>query len=153
MPIHLQHVREPAPANHPLDVRAHHCALSVPDLEASIAWYREMLGFGVEMRQEMPDVPLKGAFLRRGDFRIELFEVAGAKTMPPERRAVEEDLRTHGTKHMALAVSDVRAAAEFLRAKGVEIVMEPTQIEDTVACYVRDNSGILVELTYFPPNW
>jgi len=28
----------------------HHCGISVPDLEASIAWYRDMLGFSVEKR-------------------------------------------------------------------------------------------------------
>ena len=28
----------------------HHCGISVPDLDASIAWYRDMLGFSVEKR-------------------------------------------------------------------------------------------------------
>jgi methylmalonyl-CoA/ethylmalonyl-CoA epimerase len=146
MSIRLQRVLEPARADHPFDVRPHHCGLSVPDLEASIAWYREMLGFGLEMRQEMTHVPLKGAFLKRGEFRIELFEVPGAAPLPAERREVDQDLRTHGTKHMALTVPDVRAALEFLRARGVEVAMEPMEVEGTVACYIRDNSGILIEL-------
>lgn len=146
MPILLQRVLEPPPADHPFEVRPNHCGLSVPDLEASIAWYREMLGFGLELRQEMPHVALKGAFLRRGDFRIELFEVAGAAPLPPERREVDKDLFTHGTKHMALTVPNVRMALEFLRARGVEVAMEPVEVEGTVACYIRDNSGILIEL-------
>ncbi len=28
----------------------HHCGISVPDLEASVAWYRDMLGFSVVKR-------------------------------------------------------------------------------------------------------
>jgi methylmalonyl-CoA/ethylmalonyl-CoA epimerase len=146
MAIVLQHIGELPPADHPFDVLPHHCGLSVPDLEAAIVWYREMLGFALEMRQEMTHVPLKGAFLKRGDYRIELFEVPGARPLPPERRNVDEDLRTHGTKHMALMVPSVRQALEFLRARGVEVAMEPMEVEGTVACYIRDNSGILIEL-------
>jgi methylmalonyl-CoA/ethylmalonyl-CoA epimerase len=145
MAIVLHRIREP-PADHPFPITPHHCALSVPDLEASIERYRQMLGFTIELRQEMTHVPLKGAFLKRGDFRIELFELPGAAALPPARRDVHEDLRTHGTKHMALQVPSVRAALEFLIARGVEVAMEPVEIEGTVACYIRDNSGNLIEL-------
>jgi len=37
----------------------HHCGISVPDLEASIAWYRDMLGFFVEKRLTLDVVPAK----------------------------------------------------------------------------------------------
>lgn len=146
MGILLQHVGEPAVEGHPFSVTPHHCGISVPNLEESIRWYREMLGFSLDMRQEMSHVPLKGAFLKRGRFRIELFEVAGAAPLPADRRDVDSDLRTHGTKHLALAVPDVRAALQFLRARGVEVAMEPVEVEGTVACYIRDNSGNLIEL-------
>jgi methylmalonyl-CoA/ethylmalonyl-CoA epimerase len=145
MNIVLERVNE-TPPDHPFEVHPHHWGLSVPDLEATIRWYREMLGFSVEMRQEMPHVPLKGAFLKRGDFRLEVFEVVGAAPLPPERREVDEDLRTHGNKHMALTVPSVPEALAFLRPRGVEVAMEPMSVEGTVACYIRDNSGILIEL-------
>jgi len=145
MAIHLNRVREPEPP-HPFAVRPHHCALSVPDLETAIVWYREMLGFALEIRQEMPEVPLKGAFLKRGEFRIELFELPGAQRLPTSRRDVHEDLRTHGTKHMALEVPNVAGALRFLEARGVEVAMAPIEVDGTVACYIRDNSGNLIEL-------
>src|SRR4051794_25332367 len=94
----FQRVNEPAPP-HPFDVSPHHFCLSVPDLEASIAWYREMLGFSVEIRHTMPAQDCRGAFLRRGGARIELFEVDGAAPMADSRREVDEDLKTHGAKH------------------------------------------------------
>lgn len=62
MAIVLQHVSEAPPTNHPFEVRPHHCGLSVPDLEAAIAWYREMLGFSLEIRQEMTHVPSREPF-------------------------------------------------------------------------------------------
>jgi methylmalonyl-CoA/ethylmalonyl-CoA epimerase len=146
MTITLERIRQPEPPDHPFPVTPHHCALSVPDLEASIRWYLEMLGFAVEIRQEMSHIPLKGAFLKRGDFRIELFEMPGAAPLPPARRDVHEDLRTHGTKHMALQVPNAREALTFLVARGVQVAMQPLEIDGTVACYIRDNSGNLIEL-------
>ena len=32
------------------DLKPHHCGISVPDLETSVAWYRDMLGFSVKAR-------------------------------------------------------------------------------------------------------
>jgi hypothetical protein len=37
-----------------IELRFHHGGVSVPDLEASIRWYREVLGFEVEHRFEIP---------------------------------------------------------------------------------------------------
>lgn len=139
-------VDEPAPPPPPFDLRAHHCGLSVPDLEASITWYREMLGFSVEFRTAMPHVPFRGAFLRRGGTRVELFERPGAAPLPSERRNPDSDLATHGTKHMALEVSDLRAAFAFLTSRGVEVAMPPFSGEAMSGGYIRDNSGILIEL-------
>lgn len=152
MTFKLERVNEPA-IPHPLDITPHHVGLSVPDLAASVAWYREMFGFTVEMYQEVSHVPFKGAFLKRGDFRLELFELPGANPLPPERREVDQDLRTHGTKHMALCVPSIDAALAFLRPRGVEVAMEPMSVEGTRACYIRDNSGILIELCEPFPAW
>ena len=143
-------VNEVVPKPPLFEVRPHHCAISVPDLEASVAWYRDMLGFSVELRTFMEHVPMKMAMLRHGDFRIELFEVPGAKPLPPDRRNVDDDVRTHGTKHLALGVQDVRAALAALKQRGVEVAMDVFQIENTCGCFIRDNSGNVIELLQWP---
>ena len=56
----------------------HHCGISVPDLEASITWYRDMLGFSVVKRLTLDVLPAKIAFMKHGDFYIELFQTEGA---------------------------------------------------------------------------
>jgi methylmalonyl-CoA/ethylmalonyl-CoA epimerase len=105
-----------------------------------------MLGFAVEMRTEVPEVPFRGAFLRRGDTRIELFEVPGAAPLPEERRDPQRDVHTHGTKHLSLEVSDLRGAFDFLKGHGVEVAMDIFESDGFAGGYIRDNAGILIEL-------
>jgi len=142
--LHL--IDEAPPPAPPFEVRAHHCGISIPDLERSIRWYREHLGFAVEYRTEMPAVPFKGAFLRRGNTRIELFERPGAAPLPDARRDPAGDLATHGTKHLALEVDDLDRAFQWLTARGVEIAFPPFEAHGLAGCYIRDGDGILIEL-------
>ncbi|WP_334184614.1 VOC family protein [Novosphingobium sp.] len=74
----------------------HHGGVSVPDLEAAIAWYGEMLGFALEHRFFIEKANAKAAFVKNGSLRFELFEVVGAAPLPDERRFPPSDLRTHG---------------------------------------------------------
>ena len=56
-------------------LRAHHFGISVPDLDAALAWYERLLGFTLEQRLFIEKIPAHIAFVRRGDFRIEIFQV------------------------------------------------------------------------------
>jgi methylmalonyl-CoA/ethylmalonyl-CoA epimerase len=131
-------------------LRAHHFGISVPDLDAAIAWYRDMLGFEVEKRMSIPAIPAELAFIRRGDFRIEIFQVAGAAPLPEDRRIPNRDLRTHGNKHMCFEVPDVPAAVRRLRERGADIAFEIT-VKGNPTAFVRDVAGNLIEfLQAFP---
>jgi methylmalonyl-CoA/ethylmalonyl-CoA epimerase len=131
----------------PFELKVDHCGISVPDLEASIVWYCDVLGFSVEKRFALDAVPFKAVFLRRGDFRIELFEVPGAAPLPEERRYPNQDLRTHGTKHIAFAVEDVRAVFAVLKQRGVDIAMDVFVVDGIgPGGFIRDNAGNLIEL-------
>jgi methylmalonyl-CoA/ethylmalonyl-CoA epimerase len=128
-----------------IDIRYHHVAFSVPDLEASIRWYRETLGFEAEWRRRVASVPADVAMLRRGVLRVELFQPEHAAPLPAARSDVQEDLRTHGTKHVAFAVRDMAAAVAELRRRHVDIVHHGTGPFAAFA-FFRDNSGNLIEL-------
>lgn len=127
------------------DLIADHIGISVPDLDASIDWYGRMFGFELEFRQHLPIIPADIAFLRRGDFRIELFQVEGAAPLPLERREPNLDLRTHGNKHVCWRLADVPATVAALRGRGADIVFEKT-INGTPMAFIRDNAGNLIEL-------
>ena len=69
-----------------MPIRLHHGAISVPNLDESIAWYQEMLGFEVEQRIRIPGEPVEFAMLKRGDLRVELFAAENSKPMEANRR-------------------------------------------------------------------
>jgi methylmalonyl-CoA/ethylmalonyl-CoA epimerase len=131
-------------AGDPIDIRYHHVALSVPDLDASVGWYRDVLGFDVERRLHLPTVPAEVALLRRGPMRIELFQPEAGNPLPPDRSDVQDDLRTHGTKHVAYAVRDIGALVAELETRGADIALT-RQTAGVSFAYVRDNSGNLIE--------
>ena len=63
-------------ATNQLELRPHHCGISVPNLEASIAWYRDVLGFSVDARGHIKKAQAEVAFMKHGNFYIELFQIA-----------------------------------------------------------------------------
>ena len=126
-------------------LRPDHAGISVADLEASIAWYGEMLGFTVDRIVDVPGDTGRVALIRNGDFILELFCIPGAAPLPEERRHPATDLRTHGIKHVAYAVPDLRALMDELKAKDVDVVWDVVLHDNTLCAFVRDNSGNLVE--------
>jgi len=129
-----------------LQIKPHHCGISVPDLEASINWYRDMLGFSVVKRMTIDAIPAKIAFLNHGDFYIELFQIEDAEPLPEDRRHPNRDICTHGTKHIAFAVDDVPKFITTLKKRGVDIAMDVNMMEDKAMAFIRDNAGNLVEI-------
>jgi catechol 2,3-dioxygenase-like lactoylglutathione lyase family enzyme len=127
-----------------LDFRFHHGGVSVPDLEASIAWYRDVLDFELETQFPIDQIPAKVAFMRKGELRFELFEVPGAAPASKDRGSPNLDLRTHGNKHLAFAVSDVHALAAELKSRGADVVVV-NDFEFGSNAFIRDNSGNLIE--------
>jgi catechol 2,3-dioxygenase-like lactoylglutathione lyase family enzyme len=126
------------------DISFHHCAISVPNLDAAIEWYGAMLDYTVEKRFAVKPANAKAAMLRRGDLRIEVFEVPGAAPLPEDRRVPLSDLRTHGTKHPAYRVADMEAAISDFEAKGVEVVFVVRE-QFGKGCFIRDCAGNLIE--------
>ena len=141
----------------------HHFSVSVPDLEAAIAWYADILGFEVEVQFEIPAIPAKGAFLRSPALRLELWQAQGSAPVPEARKSPNTDLKTCGTKHMAFAVPDLQERLAELVRRGVDIAAiqrhrsEPMQADPdplapgkppAFAAFIRDPAGTLIELIH-----
>jgi methylmalonyl-CoA/ethylmalonyl-CoA epimerase len=125
-----------------------HVGISVGDIEEAALWYAKNLGFkAVGEAFYAPPLMAKLQFLRQGDFEIELFEYDDPKSLPEERLTPNSDLQTIGTKHAAFEIEDYNATHEEFLENGVDIAHEVEMGKDRVM-FVRDNSGVLIELIY-----
>jgi methylmalonyl-CoA/ethylmalonyl-CoA epimerase len=122
----------------------HHVGVSVPDLEASIAWYRDVLDFEVARRFAIDSIPAEVAVLKNGPLHIELFQVPNAQPASEDRRVPDRDVHTHGNKHVSFAVEDVWGLADELRRRGADIVWVK-DLKFGSNTFIRDNSGNLIE--------
>ena len=135
-----------------LDFWHHHVGVSVPDLEASVDWYRRVLGFVPVRRLRIKSIPADVAILKHGAMHIELFQAAGAKPLPAERREPDSDVRTHGNKHIAFAIADVEPFAAELRRRGADVVWVKHFEHGGANIFIRDNAGNLIEFLQAPQD-
>jgi catechol 2,3-dioxygenase-like lactoylglutathione lyase family enzyme len=121
-----------------------HAAISVPDLDESIAWFERMLGFAVLRRFRLEAGNAKCAMLGRGNLKIELLEPEVAVPLPPERREPNSDLRLLGNKHVAFRCDDLDAMIAWFESRNADIALH-VEASFGRAIFVRDNSGNLIE--------
>lgn len=116
--------------------RVDHVALSVADLERSLSFYRDLLGFSVERIIEstpekrlgdvvaLPGCSARIAHLRRGDTMFELFEYLEPRGRPIRADETQAD---HGFIHACFRSTDTRADYARLKSRGVEFLGEPVE--------------------------
>jgi catechol 2,3-dioxygenase-like lactoylglutathione lyase family enzyme len=122
----------------------HHGGVSVPSLDAAIAWYGRVLGFEIENRFRIEAAKADAAMLCKGPLRFELFEVEGAAPLPDERRHPPSDLLTHGNKHVAFQVPDLEEFLAEMEAKQADIAFVVRE-DFGRGCFIRDCAGNLIE--------
>ena len=123
-----------------------HYAISVADLDESIAWYEEMLGFQLIEKSYAGPPQSTIAILQNGDFRMELFLHDDTQPMPEFFRDPDAHPRQQGPQHIAFWVDDLDGLMEQLTAKGVKVLVGPVVMGGTKLYYIADNSGIPIEL-------
>ena len=130
-----------------IQVRPHHFGLSVSGLDEAIDWFDKILGFKLDRKEDfLAAHGVHIAFVKNGDFSIELFQHDRAQAASPERSVPNEDIQTLGNKHMCFQISDMDAMVDRLKANGVTIVMGPFEAPGSVAAFVLGPDGALVEL-------
>jgi catechol 2,3-dioxygenase-like lactoylglutathione lyase family enzyme len=140
-----------------LPLRASHVGICVSDLERSLAFYRDALGFAVESELRVAgepsqtllrlrDVDLRAVYLVLGGLRIELLHYAS----PGHRGDAEpRAMNQLGLTHLSLRVDDLDRMQEQLESRGVRVLRD-SRIDHAKlrarAVFVTDPDGTLIEL-------
>jgi glyoxylase I family protein len=130
-----------------MSLSAHHVGLTVPNLERSLAWYGEALGFEPQLEFELPN-GVRGAMLRApGGAGVELFELPEAEpglswADPPTA------MLTGGFGHAGFETDDLDSAYARALEAGARAVWEPRQSPEPGRrmAFVHDPDGNLLEL-------
>ena len=124
-----------------------HTALKVADLDRSLAFYRDTLGFAEMMRINFPeDGRLMLVYLRLTDTQyLELFPGGEGKRAPgPDMTAIH---------HFCLEVDDLKATAVDLAARGVALTIKPQLgLDDNWQCWIEDPDGNRIEFMQMMPG-
>ena len=141
--------------------RMSHVGICVSDLERSIRFYRDLLGFrhvsNLQVAGEpaarllrLPGADLHAAYLERDGTRIELLWYAAPPRREPQPERRMNDL---GLTHLSLRVSDLPDLVEELRRQGVR-VLDDTRLEfpefGAAAVMITDPDGQWIELVQAP---
>jgi uncharacterized glyoxalase superfamily protein PhnB len=132
-----------------MDIRIHSSMLPHEDPEASLAFYRDTLGFEVRSDVEYGGMHwLTVGPQGQPDTSIVLYPPAAAPGLTDdERRAVAEMMAKGTYASINLATPNLDATFERLQAGDAEVVQEPTEqpygLRD---CSVRDPAGNLIRI-------
>jgi lactoylglutathione lyase len=139
--------------------RPHHTGITVADLDRSVAFYRDLLGFeevfSWNPRAEYigrlvgyPDADIHATILRmpNSEVFLELMEYRGVDRTPADTGTANP-----GIAHIAFFVDDCDALYRDLTARGVKSVSEPVTPtigpnEGGRVVYLIDPDGVRVEL-------
>ncbi|WP_432821914.1 methylmalonyl-CoA epimerase [Trichloromonas sp.] len=100
--------------------KINHVGIAVKNLEASIPFYRDVLGMVFEGTEEVAEQKVRVAFLAVGESRIELLEPTAEDS--PVARFLEKN--GEGVHHLAYQVEDIEATLEKLKSAGVRLIDE-----------------------------
>jgi len=123
-----------------------HVGIAVSDLQASLAFFRDVLGLHVEATEEIASQRVRATFLDTGHSTFELLEA----TSPDSPIAKFAEKRGPGMHHVALRVDDIEAALAHLRARGIRLIDDKPRpgAEGALVAFIHPSQahGVLVEL-------
>lgn len=123
-----------------------HLALKVEDMEKSLHFYCDILGFkhAFDIQDDHGQPVIEYIKVVPGQF-IELFY--GGKETP------EFNDNSIGFNHLCLEVNDIYEIADHLKSKGIPLTVEPMIGKDhNYQCWVKDPDGNDIEFMQLDPR-
>lgn len=128
--------------------KVNHIAIAVPDLQAAVAIYRDVLGAAVSAPQLLPEHGVTVVFVELPNTKVELLESLG------EESPIAAFLARNpggGMHHICYEVADLAAARERLVAGGARVLGDGSPKigahgKPVIFLHPKDFNGVLVEL-------
>ena len=143
---------------------ADHTGITVSNLELSLAFWRDVLGFEPSHRAHhagdlaskvtgVPGAEISIAVLKGYGHKIELLEYLA----PPTRKHVDLKPCDVGSAHVAFTVDNLDAVLTTITASGWQAAGEPQTLKSGPnagkrVIYVRDPDGTTIEFMQPPPD-
>ena len=122
-------------------MRWNHVGIKTADLERSINFYCNVLGF-----RKLEEVEVLGR----------LYHFVGNDTVtieiePCKPEDTEADMREHsGLYHLCFTVDDLEKTAADLKGKDVPFMLPPSQFRpDRKIAFIRDPDGVIIQLIQY----
>jgi glyoxylase I family protein len=120
--------------------RIDHVEIVPRDMEMTVSFYTDVLGFKIRDRRKMENPPMQEiAYLELKDTLLELISVenpAAASVAPWQV----------GYRMMALEVEDMDRAVEYLKGKGLEMSKGPVTLGKSKRAEIKDPNGLSIEI-------
>lgn len=128
--------------------RLNHVAIAVPDLEAGVAVYRDVLGAKVSPPETLPEHGVTVVFVELPNTKIELLEPLDENSPIASFLAKSP---SGGIHHVCYEVEDIIAARDQMKAQGARVLGdgEPktgAHNKPVLFLHPKDFCGTLVEL-------
>jgi len=125
--------------NNPGVIQLNHVGIAVDDVDESIEFYTQTLGFEEAFRVDGDDGQLRLAYLRVSDTTF--LELAPANAERPA-----------GMTHFGIQVADVAAVKAMFERRGATATDVFTGFTKASLSNVYDPQGVQIELSEYPPD-
>ncbi|MDH8679728.1 methylmalonyl-CoA epimerase [Fusibacter bizertensis] len=128
-------------------LKVDHIGIAVKDLEASISFYKDILGLEMAGSEVVEEQKVKVAFFPVGDTEVELLESTSEDG--PIAKFIEKN--GEGIQHIAFKVENIEEAIEYMLSKGMKMIDEKPRYGAGGAkiafVHPKSSNRVLVELS------
>lgn len=125
-------------------MKIHHIAISVPDLEQALSFYKKHFGFEETFRFKRDDLKVSGVFCDLNGTTLEFLQ-SHEEFDANHVEAQSPNFKRLGLNHFCILIDDIEKKSSELRADGIH-VPQPIEGAKTRIVFFIDPFGTTVEL-------